>query len=112
MFYEIEQVGDITVVVVQVDALDASNVKEFKTELRSTLMANPRILMDLGKVSFIDSSGLGCILSCLREVTSAGGDLKLFNITKPVRGLLEMVRLHKIVDILNTRDEGISAFEG
>lgn len=112
MLFQTEQVGDITVVVLQVDALDANNVKALKAELRPTLMADSRILMDLGRVSFIDSSGLGCILSCLREVTSGGGDLKLFNITKPVRGLLEMVRLHKIVDILNTKEEGINSFGG
>ncbi len=112
MFYQIEQVGDIAVVIVETDTLDASNVKEFKAELRGDLMAHSKVLIDLGKVSFIDSSGLGCMLSCLREVTSGGGDMKLFNATKPVRGLLEMVRLHKIMDILNTKEEGIASFGG
>lgn len=112
MFCQVEQVGDVAVVVLRVDALDASNVKAVKAEIRPTLMAHSKVLLGLGQVSFIDSSGLGCILSCLREVTSGGGDLKLFNVTQPVRGLLEMVRLHKIVDILNTQEEGISSFGG
>ena len=112
MLYQVEHVGDITVIVVKVDALDASNAKAFKAELRPTLVTSSKVLLGLGEVSFIDSSGLGCILSCLREVTSGGGDLRLFDVTNPVRGLIEMVRLHKIVDILNTKEEGISSFGG
>ncbi len=112
MLYQVEQVGDVTVIVVKVDALDASNAKAIKAELRPTVVASSKVLLGLGEVKFIDSSGLGCILSCLREVTSGGGDLKLFGVTNPVRGLIEMVRLHKIVDILNTKEEGISSFGG
>jgi len=101
----IEKIGDITIVELQGEQLDASNAKEFKHEIAPVIEANPRMVLDLGRLRFVDSSGLGAILSCLRQLNAAGGDLKLCGLSKPVRALFELVRMHKIFDIYGTRDE-------
>jgi len=88
----IEKIGDVSVVELAGEQLDASNVKEFKHEIAPVLAANPRMVLDLGRLRFIDSSGLGAILSCLRQLNTAGGELKLCGLSKPVRALFELVR--------------------
>lgn len=106
-----EKVGDVTVVSLQGEHLDASNIKEFKRDIASLTEANAKVVMDLSRVQFVDSSGCGAILSYLRQLKAVGGDLKLCSITKPVRALFELVRFHRVLDILNTREEAVKTFQ-
>jgi anti-sigma B factor antagonist len=107
----IEQMGMVTIVTFPGEYLDASVVKEFKEDIARVIEGNGRkVVFDISRLQFIDSSGLGAILSCLRKLNGAGGDLKLCGMTKPVRALFELVRMHRIMDIYNTRDEAVSAF--
>jgi len=69
------------------------------------------VILDLSEVQFVDSSGCGAILGYLRQLNSAGGDLKLCTVSKPVRSLFELVRLHRILDIFNTRDEAAKSYK-
>jgi anti-sigma B factor antagonist len=69
-----------------------------------------KLVFDMSAVQFVDSSGLGAILSCLRQLNARGGDLKVFGLSKGVRALFELVRMHKVVEIHNTREEAIAAF--
>jgi anti-sigma B factor antagonist len=106
-----EKVGDVSVVVLPGDYLDANNSKDFKRQITPMLEAHPKTLFDMSQLQFVDSSGLGAILSCLRQVNAAGGDLKLYGLPKPVRALFELVRMHRIIDIFNTKEEALKAFE-
>jgi anti-sigma B factor antagonist len=69
-----------------------------------------RLVLDLGQVQFIDSSGCGAILSCLKALTGHGGDLKLCRITPTVRNVFKLIRLDKICDLFDTRDAAVRAF--
>ena len=105
-----ETIGDVTVVVLPGEQLDAGNAKEFKRDVAPLLEPCRKVIFDLGELRFVDSSGLGAILSCLRQINAKGGDLKLCAMTKPVRALFELVRMHKIFEIHATRDEALHAF--
>ncbi len=111
MLERIAEVGDVGIVRVTSEVLDASNVKQFKQEIQPFTARHSKMVLDLSAVTFLDSAGLGALLSCLRQVSSQGGDLKICSATKPVRALLQLVRMHKIVDILNTHEEAVRAFE-
>jgi anti-sigma B factor antagonist len=111
MATKVETDDRITVVTLGLASLDVSTTKDFKREMAPLLRAHPRIVLDLSQVTFVDSSGLGAILSCLRELTAAGGDLKLCGVAAPVRALFEMVRLHRIMDILPTREAAVAAWD-
>ena len=65
-----------------------------------------KVVFDLRELRFVDSSGLGAILSCLRQLNGKGGELKLCGMTKPVRALFELVRMHKIFDIYVDKGRG------
>ena len=107
----IEQVKNVSVVEIECEALDAGNSKEFKQKMEPLLEKGGPVVFDMGRMRFVDSSGCGALLSCLRKLNAAGGDLKLCNVTKPVRVLFELIRLHRIFEIYNTREEAVKAFE-
>ncbi len=106
----VDNVGDVGVAAIPVDELDASNAGEFKRDIAPVLQTNTKLVLDLSRLSFVDSSGLGAMLSCLRQLTARGGDLKLSGMSKQVRALFELVRMHRILDIYGTREEAVSAF--
>ena len=103
------QEGKGAIVIVQSENLDAGNVKAFKDRLLPVLEDHQNVLIDMSKLSFIDSSGLGALLSCLRTMNGKKGQLKLFAMTKPVQALFELVRMHRIFSIYNTREEALAA---
>jgi anti-sigma B factor antagonist len=105
-----EMVADVVVITVHAKALDAAHCDEFKREIGILLEHHSRAVLDFVEVSFIDSSGLGAVLSTLRQLTGRGGDLKICNASKPVRVVFELVRFHRILDILNTREEALLLF--
>jgi anti-sigma B factor antagonist len=107
----IDKIGDVAVVIVPVDELDASNASELKRDIAPALQANTKLLLDLSRVRFMDSSGLGAMLSCLRQLTAKKGDLKLCGMSKQVRGAFELVRLHRIFDIYASKAEAVAAFQ-
>jgi anti-sigma B factor antagonist len=107
----VDKIGSVAVAMVPVEELDASNSGEFKRDIAPVLEANSRLVLDLSQLRFVDSSGLGAMVSCLRQLTAKSGDLKLCGMSKQVRGLFELVRMHRIFDIYSTREEAVHAFE-
>jgi len=108
----IEKCGDVSILEMPYEKIDASCKREFKSDI-AVLLSEPeaKVVLDMRHVRFVDSSGIGAIISCLKQLSAGGGDLKLCNVVKPVRGLFELVRLHRLLDILNTREEAVRAFQ-
>ena len=106
-----EHIGSVTIVILTGTQLDASTAGEFKSSIAPILAESSQIIFDLHHIEFIDSSGLGAFLSCLRQVQARGGDLKLCGVAKPVRALFELVRMHKIFQIFADREEAVRAFQ-
>lgn len=115
MEISVDKSGDVAVAAVPVDELDANNAGEFKRSMAPVLQDVHQLVLDLSKVRFMDSSGLGAMLSCLRQLAgeqgSRGGDMKLCGMSKQVRVAFELVRLHRIFDIYATREEAVRAFQ-
>ena len=106
----VEKVGNVAVTAMPVDELDASNAGEFKRDIASVLETNAKLVLDLSRLRFVDSSGLGALISCLRKLNAKGGDLKLCGMSKQVRAVFELVRMHRVFDIVGTREEAVRAF--
>ncbi|HUA18840.1 MAG TPA: STAS domain-containing protein [Bryobacteraceae bacterium] len=107
----VDNVDGVTVAAMPVDELDASNSNEFKRDIAPVIQAQTKLVLDLSQLRFVDSSGLGAMLSCLRQLSAKGGDLKLCSMSKQVRALFELVRMHRIFDIYPTREEAVHAFQ-
>ena len=106
-----DKTENVAVVQIPVDELDASNAAELKRDIAPVLDTNTRLVIDLSRLRFIDSSGLGAMLSCLRQLSAKNGDLKLCCMTQQVRAAFELVRMHRIFDIFSTREEAVRAFQ-
>ena len=107
----VEKIGNVSLVKIPGEPLDAGSAKEFKAAAAPMLVAGARVIFDLSGLRFIDSSGLGALLSCLRQLNGVGGDLKLCGTSKPVRALFELVRMHRVFELCNTSEDAIRAFE-
>ena len=107
---KIESAGDVLVITFMSYHLDASNSKEYKKNIGGHIEGHQKVLLDLGQLSFIDSVGLSAIISILRILKEKGGDLKLCSVSKPIQTVFEIIRLHRLIDILNSREEAIQAF--
>ena len=90
--------------------LAASTAKEFKGAMKPLLTQNVRLVLDLSKVDFIDSTGLGALVSCLRQANAIGGAVKVAGLTKPARALFELVRMHRVFEIFNSTDEAVTSY--
>ncbi len=107
----VEAAGEVAVVTIPVDELDASNAGELKRDVAPVLREAENAVFDLTRVRFIDSSGLGAMLSCLRQMSARGGDLKLCGLSPQVRATFELVRLDRIFEIHDTREGAVRAFQ-
>ena len=105
-----DRMGDVTVAMVPVEELDASNAAEFKRDVAPLLEATTKLVFDLSRLRFVDSSGLGAFISCLRKLNAKDGDLKLCGMSRQVRGVFELVRMHRIFDIHDTKEDAVHAF--
>ncbi|NLH98309.1 MAG: STAS domain-containing protein [Chthonomonadales bacterium] len=109
MEFTVEREDGVVLVVVKADRLDANNANTFKRAMEPVLADAREAILDLAAVRFMDSSGLGALLSCLRRLTAGGGSLKLCSLQKPVRSVMEMVRMHRVFDIYDTRSDALAA---
>ena len=70
-----------------------------------------KILLNLGDVTYIDSSGIGELVSAYTTVRNQGGELKLLNLTKKVHDLLQITKLYTVFDVKDDEASAISSFK-
>ena len=105
------QVGDVSVV----DVAGRITLGEGSSALRDALrglVSNGRkkILLNLGEVSYIDSSGIGELVSGFTTVTNNGGQLKLLNLAKRVKDLLQITKLYTVFEVHEDEAEAVRSF--
>lgn len=69
-----------------------------------------KILLNLGDVTYIDSSGIGELVSAFTSVRNQGGELKLLNLTKKVHDLLQITKLYTVFDIKDDEAAAVGSF--
>jgi anti-sigma B factor antagonist len=104
------EVGRVTIVRCQGRIVAGSENESLRAHVAWLLRDRRAIVLDLGEVGFIDSSGLGTIVRSLTSTRQAHGDLKLCNIPDPVRKVLEMSHLGQLFDTHNSEEEAVAAF--
>ena len=101
---------DVLVIELREPSLDASNVREFRDAASAAMQERTRVVLDMSGVKFVDSSGLGALISCLRQVNGRKGDFRLCAMSKTVRALFELMRMHRVFNIHEARDEAVRSF--
>ena len=69
-----------------------------------------RILMNLADVDYIDSAGIGELVSGFTAVRSRGGELKLLHLTKKVKDLLQLTRLYTVFEVFSDEGTALQSF--
>ena len=105
------QVGDVSVV----DVAGRITLGEGSSALRDLMRemvgkGQKKILLNLGDVSYIDSSGIGELVSGFTTVTNNGGEMKLLNLNKRVKDLLQITKLYTVFDVHEDEAGAIRAF--
>lgn len=105
-----QQENDITVIVMD-GRLDAALAKEFKNQMSALVDAGRiKVIIDMARVDFVDSSGLGSLVGALKLVNNHGGDIKIVSPRPEVRTIFELTRLHRIFDMFETLDIAVNQF--
>lgn len=105
------QVGDVTVI----DAAGRITLGEGSSAFRDTvkdlvLKGHKKILVNLADISYIDSSGIGEMVSGFTSVSNAGGQLKLLNLTKRVQDLLQITKLYTVFEVFDDEAQALASF--
>ncbi len=106
------QVDSITVI----DVSGRITLGEGCTQLRQLIRdllgkGSKNILVNLADVTYIDSSGIGELVSAFTAVSNQGGQLKLLNLTKKVHDLLQITKLYTVFDVHDDEAKAISSFD-
>lgn len=106
------QERDVTLLMLD-GRLDASTAPGFKQRFRELAGAgNVRFVLDLSGVDFLDSSGLGVLVSALQQVGRKGGDVKISAPRPEMKSLFALTRLNKIFEIHENIQSALSSYAG
>ncbi|MEW6129769.1 MAG: STAS domain-containing protein [Acidobacteriota bacterium] len=106
------EAGDVTVL----DLSGKITIGEGSVQLREAVRGlldngKNKILLNLGDVSYVDSSGIGELVSSYTTVNKAGGQLKLLNLTKKIQDLLAITKLLTVFEIHEDEGTALSSFK-
>jgi anti-anti-sigma factor len=110
MSFNVKRVKDITVV--EVDGqLIVGNRQELKQKVLEEYESGMRkVLIDFANAGYIDSSGLGVLVSLAKKLREDGGDLRIANLNDDLRSLFELTKLDTLFPIADTRERGLESF--
>jgi len=90
-----------TILLIKEDRIDIQNASQLQEKLLDLIyQGQNQLLLDLQKVSFIDSSGLGALVFSLREARKSKGTIKVSGLSEHVSSMFTITRLNKIFEIL------------
>jgi anti-sigma B factor antagonist len=108
MGYSVDRKDDVTVVAVE-DELVVGNRRELKDEVLSRLgEGDDKFVLDFEDASYIDSSGLGVLVSLSKRIREQGGELRLAGLDDDLRTLFELTRLDTLFQIADDRNAALA----
>jgi anti-sigma B factor antagonist len=103
------QIGNKTVVDVDAQNVDFRNCEAIKSAVAGMVAQGQKdILLNLSKVSFMDSSGLSVILFCKRTCEEVSGTFGVYGLQNYVNNLVNLTNLNKTIDIFKSEAEAVS----
>lgn len=112
MVFTKEDKDGITIIKVEKERLDSLIASDLKTELLLSVNGGAtKIIIDLSKVVYADSSGLGALLFGLRQLKNIGGKMKLLAANNKIMNLVRIARLEAFLENYNEKNEAIASFD-
>ena len=106
------QAGSVTIV----DLSGQIKLGEGSSVLRDAVKdllskGHKNILLNLGEINYVDSSGIGELVAAFTSVRNQGGEMKLLHLTKKIHDLLQITKLYTVFDVKDDEAEAIAAFK-
>ncbi len=104
--------GDVTIL----DLSGKITIGEGSVQLREAVrrlleQGQKNLLIDLGQVDYVDSSGIGELVSCYTTTKNQGGQLKLLNLTKKIKDLLSITKLLTVFETYEDEQSALASFK-
>jgi anti-sigma B factor antagonist len=105
------QTGNVTIVDIS-GRIELGQESAALRDMVSDLLSkgHTQILLNLGEVHYIDSAGLGALVSSFSSARRQGGELKLLNLTNKVNDVMQITKLYTVFDVVNDEAAGLKAF--
>ncbi len=111
MNMNVREKNDVSIISVREERVDAHNSNDLKDGLKNLFDEGKKnVLVDLRDVRFIDSSGLGALVSGLKNAISHQGTLKLSALQPQVKSMFELTRLHRVFDIYSDTEDAMDSY--
>ena len=103
--------GDVTIVDIAGKITLGDGSAMLRDKVKELAAAGSKsILLNLGEVNYIDSSGIGELVSAFTTISNHGGALKLLNLTKRVKDLLQITKLYTVFEVFDDEAKAIASF--
>ena len=110
MSFQVSKNDDVTLIEVE-GQLIVGNRQELKQKVLEHLEGGDRkFVIDFSNTGYIDSSGLGVLVSLSKKIREQGGELRLSSLNEDLRTLFELTKLDTLFRIANTREEALEGF--
>jgi anti-sigma B factor antagonist len=110
MSFTITKQGDVSIVAID-GQLIVSNRQDLKQKMLDELEGGARkLLVDFSQTGYIDSSGLGVLVSLSKKIREQGGALRLAGLNEDLRTLFELTKLDTLFQIADTREQALASF--
>ena len=104
--------GDVAVVALKGNLMGEPDTTDVREKIYSLLQDDvKKVVLDLGKVKWINSSGLGALIAAMTSVKNKGGDLRLANVTEKVESIFMITQLIKVFKTYETVDRAVASFK-
>jgi len=104
--------GDVAIVALKGNLMGEPDTTDVREKIYSLLQDDvKKIILDLGKVKWINSSGLGSLIAALTSVKNKGGDMRLANITEKVESVFMITQLIKVFKTYETVERAVASFK-
>lgn len=106
------QVGDVTILDMDGKITIGEGSVALRTAIRRLLEeGKKKILLNLAKVGYIDSSGIGELVSSYTAINKENGELKLLNLTQKLQDLLTITKLLTVFDVYESEEEALASYK-
>ncbi len=104
--------GDVAVIELKGKLMGGPETSGIHTKVKELVNNDvKKVVIDLGKVTWMNSTGLGALMGSMTTLRNAGGDLKLARVTEKVKSLFMITKLITIFDTLDSVEDAIKAFK-
>ena len=111
MSFVVNQSDDVLIITLEESRATVDISGKFKEQIINEVEnGKTKLIIDLTKVEYVDSSFLGALIAGLKRATMKNGDMKLVGLQSPVREMFDLTRLYRIFDIYESMEEAEKSF--